>query len=91
MADTELTGRVAATERVLAELMENAATSAASLLVVEETLREILDAMPRSAHQAIVARVSDRIGGLSTGSLAARAEAALERLFGPAPPRPPRH
>lgn len=59
-------------------------TNAAAIVVIEETVRAILDAMPAIDGQAVRARVSERLGA----GLVAPVAAALDRMFAPSSSMP---
>jgi hypothetical protein len=69
-------------------VMHTAIANAASLAVLEEVARALLDSLSTAEREAIRARVSERVPG---SGMAAPMTEAIGRLFGPGPAPSVRH
>ena len=69
-------------------VMHTTVANAASLAVLEEVARALLDSLSTTDREAIRVRVSERVPG---PGMAAAISEAIERLFGPRPAPSVRH
>lgn len=88
MPETPLRQQVRELRELFDYLRHGAVSNAAAFVILEETVRAILDEFPTAERQAIHARVSERVPGPYMAEPIAE---AVERMFGPLPAPAARH